>query len=59
MSDSLLAYWRGRAEHYRHAAEDAERRVARLQEQIGEKNAMVASLKARLKELEERCSQGV
>jgi len=30
-----------------------------LQEQLGDKNAMVSSLKARLKELEERCSQVV
>jgi len=60
MSDQgLTAYWRSRAEHYKHLLAQAEESVARLQEQLGDRSAMVSSLKARLKELEERCSQVV
>jgi chromosome segregation ATPase len=60
MSDpNFTEYWRSRAEHYAYLLTQAEESVAKLQEQLGDKNAMVSSLKARLKELEERCSQHV
>lgn len=57
MSDSLVAYWRSRADHYRHSLTQAEQTIEKLQEQLGDKNAVIASLKSRLTELENRCSQ--
>ena len=57
MSDDMLAYWRNRAEFYQRQTVAMEERIESMEEVSAEKNAVIASLRSRLKELEEKCSQ--
>lgn len=52
-----VTYWRNRAEFYQRQTVEMEERIESMEEVAGERNAVIASLKARLKELEDRCSQ--
>lgn len=55
--ESDLAYWKNRAAFYQRQTNEMEGRIESMEEVAAERNAVIASLRARLKELEDKCSQ--
>lgn len=55
--ESDLTYWKNRAAFYQRQTNEMEGRIESMEEVAAERNAVIASLRARLKELEDKCSQ--
>lgn len=50
-----IQYWRNRCSFYERQTANLEERIEDMEEMSAQKSAIIASLRARLKELEERC----